>query len=491
MAPARRLRAVKPGRPRAVLYLRQSVARDDSVSLELQETAGRDHCARHGYDVLTVIADPGVSGRTFQRAGVTRVMDMIEAGQADVIVLWKWSRLSRSRRDWAVAADRVDIAGGRIESATEPVDVTTSTGRLARGMLTEFAAFESERIGDTWKEVHTRRRRLGLPHAGYPRLGYQRHGIGYQPDPDTAPLVLELYQRYLTGSGFRQLAELAAARGLRSARTGRPWTGRGLKHALDSGFAAGLLHLSETGEHLPGAQPPIIDQDTWQRYLHERRRRVTVPPRSLAPTTWLAGLVRCHACRTAMRAKTDPRYGRAYTYACQTHGCPRPASVKRASCEAAVLEWMTGISDDITKAAQAHQTSAAAQRMAHQQSSKLARDITRTEEALGRLARSHALGIPAEIVQREIKTLTGERSELLHQLALAETDSQRDPVDQGAVIALLAQWHHLPVATRREELRRLGVTVWVSRRDRRRPNIVVAASKSVSPAVSDGYHPLK
>lgn len=473
MPPVRRLSAVVPGRARAVLYLRQSVARDDSVSLELQETAGRDHCARHGYDVVAVIADPGVSGRTFRRAGVTRVMDMIEAGEADVIVLWKWSRLSRSRRDWAVAADRVDVAGGRIESATEPVDVTTSTGRLARGVLTEFAAFESERIGDTWKEVHARRRRLGLPHAGYARLGYQRHGSGYLPDPDTAPLVAELYERYLRGAGFRQLAEFAAARGLRSVRTSRPWTGRGLKHALDSGFAAGLLHLAGTGEYMPGAHPGIIDAATWDGYLRERTRRSNVPPRSLAPTTWLAGLVRCRGCATAMRAKTDVRYGRAYLYACETPGCPRPASVKRVRCELALLEWMTDISDDVTRAARAHETSAAAQRMATQQARLLARDVTRLDEALGRLVRSHGLGAPAEIVQREIAVLTAERTELLHQLGLAEAESGAATLNQGAVIALLEQWHHLPIAARREELRQLSVVVWVARRDRQRPTVVV------------------
>ena len=145
-------------KPRAILYLRQSIAREESISLELQEDAGRRYATQQGYEVIGVEADEGISGRTWhKRPAIQRVMAQIETGEADVIILWKWSRLSRSRLDWAIAIDKVEAAGGRIESATEQVDVSTSTGRFARGMLAEFAAFESERIGDTWKEAHQRR----------------------------------------------------------------------------------------------------------------------------------------------------------------------------------------------------------------------------------------------------------------------------------------------------------------------------------------------
>ncbi|MFF1875969.1 recombinase family protein, partial [Kitasatospora herbaricolor] len=146
---------------RAVLYLRQSVSKEESISLDLQERAGREYCERMGYRVVGIEEDPGVSGRTWNRPGVRRVMEMIEQREAEVIVLWKWSRLSRARLDWAVAVDKVESVGGRIESATEAMDTTTSAGRLARGMLAEFAAFESERIGDVWKETLSRRLRSG------------------------------------------------------------------------------------------------------------------------------------------------------------------------------------------------------------------------------------------------------------------------------------------------------------------------------------------
>src|SRR5690348_11701092 len=121
------LRPVPETPPRAVLYLRQSISHDDSISLELQEASCRAYCQQQGYQVVAVESDPGISGRTWKRPAVNRVMQLIEDGGADVVVLWKWSRLSRSRRDWALAADRADVAGGRIESSTEAVDIGTAT----------------------------------------------------------------------------------------------------------------------------------------------------------------------------------------------------------------------------------------------------------------------------------------------------------------------------------------------------------------------------
>lgn len=145
LARARNLRAVTDTPPRAVIYVRQSTHKEESISLELQETACREYCIRMGYVVVEVIPDPGITGRTWiKRAGVQKAMACVENGDAEIIVLWRWSRLSRRRLHWAVATDRIETIGGRIESATEPVDTATAAGKFARGMLGEVAAFESE-----------------------------------------------------------------------------------------------------------------------------------------------------------------------------------------------------------------------------------------------------------------------------------------------------------------------------------------------------------
>ncbi|SDG23405.1 recombinase family protein [Microbacterium sp. 77mftsu3.1] len=341
-------------RRRAVLYLRQSTYREESISLELQEAAGRDYCARQGYDVIAVEADPGISGRTWQRPAVQRVMGMIDDGSADVVVLWRWSRLSRSRKDWALAADRADLAGGSIESATEPNDATAA-GRFARGVMTELAAFESERIGEQWKETHDRRRRLGLPSDGADRFGYEKRDGWYHPHPVQAPLLAEMYRRYLRGEGFTRIVKWLNESG-HTTRRGGTWSRVTLTHLLDAGFGAGKIiqrpttkdrrdwRISEATFH-PGAQTPVITPAEWDEYV-ALRLDAPKPATVVEPKYALTGLIVCGDCGAPMHVGNQ---------GLKDYKCSRAAQVRdvsgmymtRALVEQRVREWVEEIAADV------------------------------------------------------------------------------------------------------------------------------------------------
>jgi site-specific DNA recombinase len=331
---------------RAALYLRQSTFKEESISLELQETACRTYAAQQGYDVVAVESDPGISGRTFKRPGVQRVMDMVEAKDADVIVLWKWSRWSRSRLDWAVAADKVETYGGRIESATEQVDVSTSTGRLARGMLTEFAAFESERIGDTWKESHARRIKMGLPHHGLPRFGYNYTKTdGYTVDEAAGPVLREMYLRFIRGATMKELGAYAASEGFDK---DAGWRIDNTRRMLDRGFGAGYVYSK--GELIQGAHEAVITEAEWLAYRSRREAR-SGRPRAESSDYAYSGLLRCHCgarmAGSALTAHNGKRYQRYICIAGQQKGYEHTASVSARHVEDAVLEWLKTVSGEL------------------------------------------------------------------------------------------------------------------------------------------------
>jgi hypothetical protein len=175
--------------PRAVAYIRVSMAREGMISPELQMAAISEHCKRRGYRIVEVLEDLDLSGRFWRRRQVDAAICMLEDGEAEAIVVWRWSRVARNRLDWAVAVDRVEAAGGTLESATEPFDVSTSTGRFARGMLAEFAAYESDRLGDVWREVRAHRLSLGVPVNGMPQFGYTKDGGRYVVHRTRGPLL--------------------------------------------------------------------------------------------------------------------------------------------------------------------------------------------------------------------------------------------------------------------------------------------------------------
>lgn len=453
----------KPIKPRAVLYLRQSVSREESISLELQETAGRTHAEQHGYDVVAVESDPGISGRTWKRPAVQRVMTMIEAGQADVIVLWKWSRLSRSRLDWAVAADRVEVAGGRIESATEPLDVSTSTGRLARGMLTEFAAFESERQGDIWKEAHARRIKQGLPSSGRPRFGYNYdRETGYTPDPIKGPVLTEAYRRYNSGESFRSLALWLNAEGHTgttgyNAKTGL-WVSSSITAVLDHAFGAG--YIRHHGKLLPGAHQSVITEAEWQEYQTRRETR-RQRKSGEASTYLLTGMIHCKQCGGKMYGTPTSRSRLRYRYRCisaSLKGIHEPLAIYGEIVEAETYKWLANLAADINEAAK---QAPAIQAQPSNRLPALRRALIKTQTRLDTLTlKLIDETIPQDTYERMRDTLTGERERtevLIREAELAEAK----PVG-SFVPGLVENWDVFPIHVKRDLLSRVVGKVEVS-----------------------------
>lgn len=467
----RRLSAVPDTPTRAVLYLRQSTYREESISLELQETAGREYCARQGYEVVDVLADPGISGRTWKRPAVQRAMTMLEEREADVVVLWRWSRLSRSRKDWALAADRADVAGGRIESATEPNDVTAA-GRFARGVMTELAAFESERIGEQWKEVQAARVARGLPHSGRPRFGYQRDETTgeFRPDPVTAPVLADLYRRYLAGDGLVALTRHLLELGHPSPYSGKPFTHRGVASQLDSGFAAGLLQVG--GQHVRGAHDAVIDEATWRAYRLERQRRATVPPRLRgAVASPLSGVARCTTCGSTLALQRHGVRGARPRFRCSYLTCESRVSILADRLEQTVLDWLPTVADEVDQQAARAAARGADQRVALTRAQTV---VQEADEALARLTVAHARGLVPEtafVAARD--ELVGERDAAQ---AILDGLDRTERVVHGAADAaagLLEVWGKISPERASALLREL-VVVWVTRRPGERGVDVVA-----------------
>lgn len=439
---------------RAVIYMRQSTFREESISLELQESACRAHAERAGYDVVAVEADPGISGRTFDRPAVRRVMAMIAAREADVIVLWKWSRLSRSRRDWAVASDEVDRAGGRIESATEAIDTGTSTGRLARGVMVEFAAFESERIGDVWREAHARRLAQGKPINGKARFGYtyDREQQLHLPDPVTGPVLAEAYRRYLAGESFYQLTAWIRETGHPPAAGygpgARPWHSVTLRRVLDSGFGAGKLLVD--GEHREGAHEGVITPGEWARYQARRGERAQ-RPRGERSVYLLSGLLRCGRCGDRMQYSPRSGRGSGPQIRCRAgiegRGHEKALTLARHP-ETAVQTWLAE-----TAPALEHDITLRGAAPSHDRHTRLEREQERIYDALTGLAMRLAEGaISTEVHARAAAQYDQRLAQITRELDQLAVRRAAPSPTASAVVRLAEDWEILPIHARREAL---------------------------------------
>ncbi|WP_313813037.1 recombinase family protein [Glutamicibacter sp.] len=450
-------------RPRAVLYLRQSIAREESISMELQEEAGRRYAEQQGYEVIAVEADEGISGRSWKtRPAVQRVMTMIENREADVIVLWKWSRLSRARLDWAIAIDKVESAGGRIESATEQVDVSTSTGRFARGMLAEFAAFESERISDTWKEAQARRLANGLPVNGLPRFGYQYDpATGYTPHPNDGPVLRECYLRYLRGASFRQLTVYlrgAAEVPHRHRSSTGIWRVNSVIHILDNPFAAGLIRHKD--ELYQGAHEPLISAEEWAEYQALRKQRTSTRTRqsskNQSPFSVLSICVVCQN-RYYVSGRTSNGTIMLKCSGVNSLGAHRGANIIEHKIEASFLKWLTEYIPRINQLAADYK---ADETPATDTEAKIRRALTKAQARLDSLTAKYVDDvIPKESYVR----LRDEQTEIIdslnRQLVEASRPKRKPPELDPK---LLEDWPEMPVEVKKQLVHDLVLRIEIS-----------------------------
>lgn len=447
------LAPVPAGPLRAAGYVRVSMVGgrgDDMMSPDLQLAAIRAWCDRHGAELVEIVEDIDKSGRSWRPRQIGRLVDQVSAGQLDAIVVWKWSRFARSRVDWAVHVDRVESAGGRLASATEDVDTTTSAGRFARGMLAELAAFESERIGEGWQAVHRARFEAGLPPASYP-FGWRRAGRGIEAHPDEAPIVVELYRRYLAGDALRQLALDLNARGI-ATRRGGLWAADSIRYLLDSPIHAGLVTLN--GQTRPGQHAGIIDERTRAAYLAARRRGRAAPRRAESPYL-LSGLIVCSSCGRPMAGNSGgtrsrwPQYRCTYTASTAAH----PAStISVRKADGAVLAWLAdraaGINDSAARLP--------AGPVSVPDVDRLAGRLADIDRKLAALLLRELDGTPATVIELARADLGARRAELVAQLeAEQERRAIASPAPQRAALDLLDDWDVLTVAGRREALRAL------------------------------------
>lgn len=474
--PARPLRAVPDEPEGVVLYIRQSITRRvrddegrktsqlDTVSPELQETAGRDYCARQGYRIVAIVTDLNRTGRTLRRRKVQEAIGYLERGEASVIVVWKWSRMSRNRRDWAITCDHIeDKVGGRMESSTEPVDVTTAVGRFSRGMLAELAAFESDRAGEVFKEVMDDRVSKGLPGNGRDRFGYVNVGKGrFEPHPELGDVLASMYRRYIAGDGYKTIARWLNDHGHRTVYGGI-WREGTVKSVLDSGF--GAAQFVHRGKHRDGAHKAVITEQEWEQYQTLRDERSHVPSRTKGSRYVLTGLVRCGLCGASMVARRD-RYGHV-SYRCPNRSlteCTNPY-VRLKAVEGEVLGWLSDKIEDIDRAAEtARQVQAKVVTYRHQ-AEVLARKVQQQELALQRLTVERAQGMIEDdatyLAARDEITalrdrLRGEHDEVLR------TAGAGTRFDVDTYRGLLQEWDTMPVAQRREMIRQFlaRVRVW-------------------------------
>ena len=154
---------------RAITYLRVSTEdqADSGNGLDAQRATVTSALAARGWDLVVELADEGLSAKNLKRPALLDALDRLDAGQADVLVVAKLDRLSRSVLDFAAIADRAKRKGWAVVTLDVDVDTTTPTGELVANITSSVAQWErriiSARTSEAMQAMKARGVRLGRP----------------------------------------------------------------------------------------------------------------------------------------------------------------------------------------------------------------------------------------------------------------------------------------------------------------------------------------
>ena len=287
-----------------------------------------------GHRVVDLREDLDVSGGRSDRENLLALVERIEAGELDGLIVATLDRFGRSLAHAIELIERIDKAGGRFVSVADGFDTRTEYGRLALHIMLSVADFELRRFKRQWRETVEHKIREGHHPGPVPLFGYERASSGrLAPEPTTAPIVTELFNRYANGETLSALARDLNDRGVVTQRNRRV-TRRFLHKILVNPAYLGQARSGELVQ--PDAHPALIDATTFARCQMFKPR-----PGRTGPPAALAGLVRCQGCRYAMAPVM--REGSATAAASATSrdasAPPLPSSPRKNCSESYVRTW--------------------------------------------------------------------------------------------------------------------------------------------------------
>lgn len=307
-------------------------------SLEHQVAFFTQFAQTHGYRLVKVYADEGISGKQLKnRREFLRMLDDARGDGFDVVVVKDVSRFARNTVDLLTSVRALKAMGVNVlfvnnsqQTMGESEFVLTLLGAMAQ----EESANLSKRVR-FGKDITARRGRVPREVLGYDRVD----NFTLRINPEEADLVRRVYRLYLSGEwGMGGIARLLEAEGLRT-RKGCPYTEGSIRRILTNPLYCGELvnHKTVTLDFMNGVVAQVPED---QRYRHSRpewaivsreefegvqtlrrsRHRARTgaaeePGRRYSGRYPLSGLVRCARCgRTMIRVNQTRASGRVDSY---------------------------------------------------------------------------------------------------------------------------------------------------------------------------------
>ena len=232
------------------LYYRLSRDEDEELnSLNNQRKIIYNFAVSNGHEVVGESFDDNVSGMHFNREGIDKIYEVVEAGKIEAIIVKDLSRLGRHRTQTALFIDYLREHDVRVLSATENIDTFNENDDLIigfKGLVNDFYARDGSRRVRTGYRQKQKEGIVTIPPFGYFKDKNTKKVVVVEEAAETVRLI---FSAYVGGSGMK-----AIARTLNEQRRKTP----------------ALMQMELLNKRLPNTQNGILKKYLWDATMVAR-----------------------------------------------------------------------------------------------------------------------------------------------------------------------------------------------------------------------------
>lgn len=232
------------------LYYRLSRDEDEELnSLNNQRKIIYNFAVSNGHEVVGESFDDNVSGMHFNREGIDKIYEAVEAGKIEAIIVKDLSRLGRHRTQTALFIDYLREHDVRVLSATENIDTFNENDDLIigfKGLVNDFYARDGSRRVRTGYRQKQKEGIVTIPPFGYFKDKNTKKVVVVEEAAETVRLI---FSAYVGGSGMK-----AIARTLNEQRRKTP----------------ALMQMELLNKRLPNTQNGILKKYLWDATMVAR-----------------------------------------------------------------------------------------------------------------------------------------------------------------------------------------------------------------------------
>ena len=340
------------------LYYRLSRDEDEELnSLSNQRKIIYNYAVANGHEVVGESFDDNVSGMHFNRPGIDRIYEVVEAGEIEAVVVKDLSRLGRHRTQTALFIDYLREHDVRVLSATENIDTFNENDDLIigfKGLVNDFYARDGSRRVRTGYRQKQKEGIVIIPPFGYFKDKNTKQVVVVEEAAETVRMI---FTAYTGGQGLK-----AIARTLNEQRRKTPaqiqlellrkrlpstqdtilkkylWDGTMVSRILrDESYIGTLIchksernkinktfRFTEASEQFRHENyfPPIVTREIWEQAqtLLAQRKECHVRAAPGKGILRYGGLLRCEDCgRTFVGKRVKLKNGERVEYRCDTY----------------------------------------------------------------------------------------------------------------------------------------------------------------------------